>query len=108
MANINLLPWREEAREKQKRDYIGILAAVFLGSAILVYAALALLEMMTDEQRARNAYLQSEIQQLDAQSTSPAESVPVAAAIRRSRDTCRQPDVATRHGAVPFRYPPSR
>ena len=67
MANINLLPWREEAREKQKRDYIGILAAVFLGSAILVYAALALLEMMTDEQRARNAYLQSEIQQLDAQ-----------------------------------------
>lgn len=30
MANINLLPWREEAREKQKRDYIGILAAVLL------------------------------------------------------------------------------
>lgn len=67
MANINLLPWREEAREKQKRDYIGILAAVFLGSAILVYVALSLLDMMTDEQRGRNAYLQSEIQQLDAQ-----------------------------------------
>lgn len=63
MANINLLPWREEAREKQKRDYIGILAAVFLGSGILVYVALSLLEIMTDEQRERNAYLQSEVQQ---------------------------------------------
>ncbi|ESE42096.1 PilN domain-containing protein [Shewanella decolorationis] len=67
MANINLLPWREEAREKQKRDYIGILALVFLGSAILVYVALSLLEIMTDEQRDRNAYLQSEIQQLETQ-----------------------------------------
>ncbi|MCH1931395.1 PilN domain-containing protein [Shewanella sp. A25] len=67
MANINLLPWREEAREKQKRDYLGILAAVFIGSAILVYVALSVLEMMTDDQRARNAYLQSEITLLDKQ-----------------------------------------
>lgn len=67
MANINLLPWREEAREKQKRDYIGILVAVFLGSAILMYVTLFLLEMMTDEQRDRNAYLQSEIQLLETQ-----------------------------------------
>lgn len=67
MANINLLPWREEAREKHKRDYIGILALVFLGAAILVYIALSLLEMMTDEQRGRNAYLQSEIQLLETQ-----------------------------------------
>jgi len=67
MANINLLPWREEAREKHKRDYIGISALVFLGAAILVYIALSLLEMMTDEQRGRNAYLQSEIQLLETQ-----------------------------------------
>ena len=52
MANINLLPWREEAREKQKRDYIGILAAVFLASAVLVYVAVSLLDVMTDEQKA--------------------------------------------------------
>ena len=67
MANINLLPWREEAREKQKRDYIGILAVVFLASAILVYVAVSLLEIMTDEQQARNGYLQSEISLLDTQ-----------------------------------------
>ncbi|MGL5047989.1 MAG: PilN domain-containing protein [Shewanella sp.] len=67
MANINLLPWREEAREKQKRDYIGILAAVFLASGILVYVAVSLLDLMTDEQKARNAYLQSEITLLETQ-----------------------------------------
>ena len=67
MANINLLPWREEAREKQKRDYLGMLAGVFIGAAILVYVALSVLEMMTDDQRERNAYLQSEITLLDKQ-----------------------------------------
>ena len=67
MANINLLPWRDEAREKQKRDYIGILAAVFLASGILVYITLNVIDFMTEEQRGRNAYLQSEIQLLDAQ-----------------------------------------
>lgn len=67
MANINLLPWREEAREKQKRDYIGSLALVFLVSALLVFAGLQVIGMMTDEQKARNAYLTSEIQLLDKQ-----------------------------------------
>ncbi|MGX2951977.1 PilN domain-containing protein [Shewanella sp. JL219SE-S6] len=67
MANINLLPWREEAREKQKRDYIGILAAVFIGAALLVYLALNFIDLMTEEQRQRNAYLQSEISLLDKQ-----------------------------------------
>ncbi|QSX29865.1 PilN domain-containing protein [Shewanella cyperi] len=67
MANINLLPWREEAREKSKRDYLGALAATFLISALLVYGALVVLDMMTEEQRGRNAYLQSEIQLLEKQ-----------------------------------------
>ncbi|GIU21948.1 PilN domain-containing protein [Shewanella colwelliana] len=67
MANINLLPWREEAREKQKRDYLGILAAVFIGASLVVYMALMVVDMMTDNQRDRNAYLQSEIQLLEKQ-----------------------------------------
>ncbi|MDD8060959.1 MULTISPECIES: PilN domain-containing protein [Shewanella] len=67
MANINLLPWREEAREKQKRDYIGILALVFLVTSLLVYLFLSFLELVTDDQRQRNAYLQSEIDLLDTQ-----------------------------------------
>ncbi|GGQ03438.1 PilN domain-containing protein [Shewanella litoralis] len=67
MANINLLPWREEAREKQKRDYIGVLALVFLVTSLLVYLFLSFLEVVTDDQRQRNAYLQSEIALLDTQ-----------------------------------------
>ena len=67
MANINLLPWREEAREKQKRDYLGILAAVFIGASLVVYLALTVIDMMTEEQRGRNAYLQGEIQLLEKQ-----------------------------------------
>lgn len=67
MANINLLPWREEAREKQKRDYIGVLFAVFLFASLIVYLSLVVIEMMTDDQRSRNAYLESEIQLLDTQ-----------------------------------------
>ncbi|MPY25821.1 PilN domain-containing protein [Shewanella psychropiezotolerans] len=67
MANINLLPWREEAREKQKKDYIGILALVFLVSSLVVYLALGFVDMMTDNQKSRNAYLQSEISLLEKQ-----------------------------------------
>lgn len=67
MANINLLPWREEAREKQKRDFIGILALVFLVTSLLVYLFISYIELVTDDQRQRNSYLMSEISLLDTQ-----------------------------------------
>ncbi|MGX9461104.1 PilN domain-containing protein [Shewanella sp. A14] len=69
MANINLLPWREEAREKQKRDYIGILALVFLVTSLAIYLFLGFLEVVIDDQRQRNEYLVSEIRLLDIQIT---------------------------------------
>lgn len=67
MANINLLPWREEAREKQKRDFIGILALVFIVTSLFVYLFISYLELVTDDQRQRNNYLQTEISLLDTQ-----------------------------------------
>ncbi|QQX80099.1 PilN domain-containing protein [Shewanella sp. KX20019] len=67
MANINLLPWREDAREKQKRDYTGVLALVFLVSGLIVYLSLMAIDVISDDQKGRNAYLQSEIQLLEAQ-----------------------------------------
>ncbi|NRD75679.1 PilN domain-containing protein [Shewanella sp. VB17] len=67
MAHINLLPWREEAREKHKRDYIVILALVFLVSSFVVYLSVNVIEMMTDNQKERNAYLISETHQLEKQ-----------------------------------------
>ncbi|MGI2261073.1 PilN domain-containing protein [Shewanella sp. GXUN23E] len=67
MANINLLPWREEAREKQQREYIGILVLVFLVSSLLVYLSLTVIDLMTEEQQGRNQYLQTEINLLEKQ-----------------------------------------
>lgn len=67
MANINLLPWREEAREKRKRDYTGALVLVFLASCLVAYAALGFIGILKDDQRQRNAYLTSEISLLDSQ-----------------------------------------
>lgn len=67
MANINLLPWREEAREKKKRDYLGVLALVFIAAAFAVYLTISFIGLLTEDQRGRNAYLQNEIQLLDKQ-----------------------------------------
>lgn len=69
MANINLLPWREEAREKQQREYVGILVLVFLVSSLLVYLSLTVIDLMTEEQQSRNKYLQAEIGLLEKQIT---------------------------------------
>lgn len=55
------------SKGKKKRDYIGILALVFLGAGCIVYASLTVIEMLIDDQRGRNGYLESEIQLLDAQ-----------------------------------------
>ncbi|QDF65799.1 PilN domain-containing protein [Shewanella sp. SNU WT4] len=67
MANINLLPWREEARDKQKKDYLGALALVFLASGLVVYLTLMFIDFMHTKQEARNAYLAHEISLLDKQ-----------------------------------------
>lgn len=67
MAKINLLPWREELREKRKRDYLSVLVLVFMGSILIVYLILNAIEIITNEQRNRNALLQAEVSVLDNQ-----------------------------------------
>ncbi len=67
MAQINLLPWREELRKEQTKQFITMaaLALVFTGSLI------ALIHMniggMIDHQNDRNNILTSEIKKLDEQ-----------------------------------------
>ncbi|MCL1125560.1 PilN domain-containing protein [Shewanella surugensis] len=67
MANINLLPWREEAREQRKKDYFRVLLLVFLVSVLVSYLSLLVVKGMISEQKGRNDYLQSEINFLDKQ-----------------------------------------
>ncbi|GLP97528.1 PilN domain-containing protein [Paraferrimonas sedimenticola] len=67
MANINLLPWREEAREQKKRDYYLALVLTSFVGVLLVYVSMLVVDGWIQDQQARNKYLQDEIVLLDKQ-----------------------------------------
>ena len=65
MANINLLPWREELREERNKNFyvvIGVVVAVTLAAIFAVYSYY---DSAQSSQRLRNSYLQNEIAALD-------------------------------------------
>ena len=67
MARINLLPWRAERRKARLQEFyallgIAALAAVLLSGLIVVYYG-----GQIDGQNARNAYLQTQITEVDSQ-----------------------------------------
>lgn len=67
MAQINLLPWREERREELKREFLavaGLFAAVAAGVVFLWYSVMS---AAIDSQNDRNNYLQTRINELNAQ-----------------------------------------
>ncbi len=67
MTRINLLPWREEKRQEQKKQF-GVLAMlmIFLGAAVV---GLIHIQMATkiDYQLSRNKFMSTEIVKLDDQ-----------------------------------------
>jgi type IV pilus assembly protein PilN len=67
MARINLLPWRDELRREQTRQFVSMLAisAVFTAAIVLlVYVNIA---KMIDRQDYRNTLLTTEIAKLEEQ-----------------------------------------
>jgi len=67
MARINLLPWRETARKRRKKEFAVIAASA---SGLMLLAGLLLhlhLESLISRQEGRNAFLQQEIRRLEAQ-----------------------------------------
>ncbi|GAA6151783.1 PilN domain-containing protein [Pseudoteredinibacter isoporae] len=66
MANINLLPWRDEYRARRKQEYLTILMAVVLLAAALAYLWVSSAQADIDSQVQRNALLQDEITILDS------------------------------------------
>jgi type IV pilus assembly protein PilN len=66
MANINLLPWREELRQERQRDFVGVLALVAIMSAVVVWFVSSIYSNQVDNQGARNKFLQGEIRKLDS------------------------------------------
>lgn len=67
MPTINLLPWREELRQKRKKDFIlAAFAAVLMGAALTLGTKLYYGAKISNQEQ-RNGMLRTEIKQLDAQ-----------------------------------------
>ncbi len=65
MARINLLPWREERRQKRQQEFLALLglgALAAVGIALLVFWHI---DGLVNHQRYRNTYLEQEIKKLD-------------------------------------------
>ncbi|MEP4890490.1 MAG: PilN domain-containing protein [Aliiglaciecola sp.] len=67
MSHVNLLPWREELRQRQKKDFLTLLFAVALFVMIIVYLVGMLIDSKIAGQNQRNAFLQGQIAVLDAE-----------------------------------------
>ena len=67
MANINLLPWREQRREQLRKEFLAVLGAVVVAGLAVVAAVHVVISGQIDNQSQRNNYLRSEIAKLDRQ-----------------------------------------
>ncbi|WP_018232846.1 PilN domain-containing protein [Thioalkalivibrio thiocyanodenitrificans] len=67
MSQINLLPWREQRRKEQQKEF-GIIAGLCAAVAVVaVFFAHVYVNGLIEHQEARNSYLQNEIRILDRQ-----------------------------------------
>lgn len=67
MADINLLPWREEYRAERKKDFMALAGVVLVFSLLAVFAWDRLTNARTDNQESRNQLLRTEIASLEQQ-----------------------------------------
>jgi type IV pilus assembly protein PilN len=67
MANINLLPWREERRQELRKEFLTVLGAVALAGVIVVILANRVYSAWIDNQEGRNQYVQNNINELNRQ-----------------------------------------
>ncbi|MFT5312023.1 MAG: type IV pilus assembly protein PilN [Paraglaciecola sp.] len=67
MANINLLPWRENLRVQQKKNYLTMLVAIALGALSLMFGVGAVVDNLINNQNQRNQYIEQQIIVLDGQ-----------------------------------------
>ena len=65
MPHINLLPWREHQREKQKQRYLMVLAFVALSALGLMQGIGMVIDQLIANQNGRNQYMQRQIAVLD-------------------------------------------
>lgn len=64
-TRINLLPWREDRRQQQKKEFVGMLVAALILGVGVVYAGDSYYQGRIEYQERRNELLRSEIDKLD-------------------------------------------
>ncbi|MCB1667559.1 MAG: PilN domain-containing protein [Porticoccaceae bacterium] len=67
MANINLLPWRDEHRQEKKKEFLGLLGLVVILAAVFAFGWNLTANDRLDDQFSRNQLLKSNIAALDKQ-----------------------------------------
>jgi len=67
MAKINLLPWREELRKEQQRQFLTILGLSLVLVALVILAVHLQYARLVGVQDSRNAYLRSNITEVEKQ-----------------------------------------
>src|SRR5690606_41842128 len=67
MPRINLLPWREELRQKRKKDFTLALFGALLIGGLVVYGSKLTVQSWISNQQARNEILRAESTVLDQQ-----------------------------------------
>ena len=65
MARINLLPWRQEERERRNKEFITLVAAVTLLALLAAFATWSYFNNELEEQRDANALIVKENTRLD-------------------------------------------
>ncbi|KTG16357.1 MULTISPECIES: PilN domain-containing protein [unclassified Guyparkeria] len=67
MRRINLLPWREERRQKRQRDFVVHLVLAALIAVGVSFGIHTYMQTQIEHQQERNAYLEGVIKKLDRQ-----------------------------------------
>ncbi|MGB0846756.1 MAG: PilN domain-containing protein [Thiolinea sp.] len=67
MAGLNLLPWRDKAREQKKKQFFALLGFSVAMAAALVFLGHTFMRSSIEHQQQRNNYLKNEIAVLDKQ-----------------------------------------
>ncbi len=66
MANINLLPWREERRHEKQRQFLSVLGLVAVLGVVCMWSMYIYYDNKLENQRGRNSFLQTQVRKLDS------------------------------------------
>ena len=67
MAGLNLLPWREKAREQKKKQFFSMVGAGGASAVAILFLGHLYMQATIENQNKRNARLDTEIKELDKQ-----------------------------------------